>query len=340
MIAYNVGSDPFIVTGDGLSLPPEYTKGNFRVLAKAIEVINTTAVIDRQGLCTCARYSQPDVVPYNSYVALGGEAPYKDEYTTLNVFHERLPPANLSEAVLYPQNAQWEAEKGYYAPINCKIDNVVCMPSPIYPLQINEDFKAGVEVIQTQTSYSPKVFPEVISGNAQTFFSPPNIPFFSPQDGTVVFFTGLSPKTTLVLRVRWILERFPGKDEKEILVLASPSCPRDDFALELVSRFFRACPAGVDYGQNPNGEWGKKAISFIAQLAKHAGPVIGMLPFPGAGTLGNVISATGNALVNEQRTLPAQKTRGPKRMAPTKVVSVPQKKKKPQGKGKKGSGPQ
>jgi len=321
-VSYNLDGEDFILTGDGLSIPVEYTKGNFRVIAKALEIINTTAVINRQGLCTACRYSQPDIDHYNSYVALFGDEPYKNSVTGLNLFLERLPPSNLAEAVLYPQNAQWEAEKGYYAPVYCKVDSVVTMPQPVYPLQINQDFVAGPEVIQTQLSYSPKVYPELFSGNTATFFSPANVPSYSPQDGICAFFTGLSDQSTLTVRCRWVIERFPGKDEKEILVLAQPSCPRDDFALELQSRFFRFCPAAVDYGQNPNGEWGKKAVSFLAALAKQAGPLIGMLPFPGAGAFGKMVSMGGGALAGNGAMQPQQK---PKRIQPTQVVTVTQK---------------
>jgi len=236
----------------GCSMPTNFTKGVIKVCGMGIEVINTTSVLHKQGLMTCARMSQPDadqvavtyVAPIVDINAVGGK--------TYNLF--RAAPKNLAEMALYPSFMQMEAKDGYYAPVVLKTGRWAHYPTSNGVILLEDD-PTGGDVVAPIACFSSSVTPFAITTVPPTavtgLLSARKNPIFNATDTNVVMFTGLSDETTLNLRVRWICERFPSDAESEMLVIATPSAPFDPMAIEIYTRLVGMLPAGVPFTENP-----------------------------------------------------------------------------------------
>lgn len=271
----------------GCTLPEEYTQGTVTVCGMGIEVVNTTADLQKQGLMTCARMVQPDFEPFQAYFAMPAGV-----WATRSVAPVRALPKNLSEMALYPGFAQDSAKDGYYAPVQLKMGRHFNFPSPISTAVMESDptsgSTVGVAPIPCHTSRLT-----VITVDTVNFAIGRNFQIYVPCDSNCVMFTGLSDATTLTLRVRWILERKPSDNEKQMLVIATPSATYDPVALEIYSRVVSRMPAGVPFTENPAGEWWAK---MLGELATVLGPMVAMIPHPIAKAIGAGATVGGAAL--------------------------------------------
>jgi hypothetical protein len=276
----------------GCQVPTEFLQGVTKVCGMGIEVINTTAILNKQGLMSCARMVQPDVESYTSYVAFSNAIPPVpvNAWAIKSLTPFRTLPKNLTELALYPGFAQEEAKDGYYAPVLFRFDRFPHYPTPYGTVLLEDDPHAGpFDTSNPITCYSSHLTPFNLpagEGNTTTFYSSRELPLYYGCDSNVVFFTGLSESTTLNLRVRWILERFPSDQEKQVLVIATPSASYDPVALEIYSRAVQMLPSGVPFTENPAGEWWK---TMLAAIGKVAAPMLGMLPSPIGKALGAAI---------------------------------------------------
>jgi len=103
-------------------------------------------------------------------------------------------------------------------------------------------------------------------------------------------FTGLNPLSTFVIDVVWIVEMFPGPAETDLLVLATPSCGFDFFALQLLDHVLSEMPVAVKAGENFAGDWFSAIVDKVAEWAGPVGAALGTI-VPGAGAIGAGLSA-------------------------------------------------
>lgn len=263
------------LNAQGCSLPPGFTKGIVKLCGMGIEVVNTTAELQKQGLMTCCRMPQPDPEQVTSYVALTSPA---NSWATKSLTPMRTLPKNLAEMAKYPGFAQDEAKNGYYAPVLMKLNKAKHYPVALSVLLLDDDPQAGTfSPASPIACYTSQSAPLVVPGNSTSFNVNAQLPLLTDVDSNVVFFTGLSDSTTLTLRVRYLLERFPSDAEEQILAIATPSAPYDPQVLELYSKAVQMLPAGVPFTENPSGEWWK---SMLTEIGKVASPLLKMLPHP------------------------------------------------------------
>jgi len=113
-------------------------------------------------------------------------------------------------------------------------------------------------------------------------------------------FTGLSPETVLILRMKCIVETVPVFNNPD-LVLARTSAMHDPNALELYARTSRGLPTGCPRHMNPFGEWFALVMDMLAKNASVIGGAISAAlvgdPTVGAqiGTLGASAWTVGSA---------------------------------------------
>lgn len=305
----------------GISLPTEFCKGIVKVCGIGIEVINTTAELQRQGLMSCCRMVQPDMEPYCAYISQSVPA---NSWATKTVTPVRSLPKNLQEMALYPGFAQDEAKNGYYAPVLLKFGKERHYPLPISALLLEDDTAAGLVNVATPiVCHTSRNTPFTAPGNTTQFYTTRTQPLFYGADSNVIFFSGLSDATTLTLRVRFILERFPSDSESQILVIATPSAPYDPAVLEIYSKAVQMLPAGVPFTENPAGEWWKKMLSSIGSVAS---PMLKMLPHPLAQGLARAVDVGVRALEDSEgakRDIEAARSVRPKR--PQRAIAPPPK---------------
>jgi len=93
------------------------------------------------------------------------------------------------------------------------------------------------------------------------------------QSGAI--FSGLSNATTLTVNCNIYYEAFPSSSDEDILVLARPSNPYDEKALEYYSTLMQSMPVGVMVKYNGLGDWFAMGLS---KLASSVGGAMSMLP--------------------------------------------------------------
>jgi len=156
-----------------------------------------------------------------------------------------------------------------------------------------------------------------------------------PSDSSICMLTGLSEQTTLTIRVRYWVERFPSDAEPEILPLTRSSARFDPLALEAYSKWVSRAPPGCRFTENPDGEWWGKTLGNLASII---GPMISMIPHPIAKAVGTGATFAGPLLTG----LSDGKSKVVVTKANQKVVKKKQLKKKNEslnqgGRGKKGN---
>lgn len=313
---------------EGLQLPDNFTKGPFKVAAMGVETVNTTAEIYRQGLATCARMNQPSPTPFATEVFKLANASIA---FTCSHFPVRTPPRNLSEMNLLPGTCAWHAMEGAYSVVTLKdIGTVPAQITPVYPLLFADDMVAGANADYFVAL--PMNGSSLFGGLNTGTWRPSQLVGVVPQDMSIQMFTGLSDQTSLTLRGRWIIERYPSDIEPEIVVMATPTCPFSPKAIELYNVMVNKLPPAVMFKENPAGEWFQRVVNGIAEVA---GPLLGMIPHPYAQIASSAAKVAANATRQNQ----------PKALPPSPQIEVepptrrrqpaPKIKKKPTGDGNK-----
>lgn len=289
-IDFQSGSADFPAWGDantlGLQIPETFQKGPFRVCAMGLEVVNTTSVLNKQGLATCAVMNQSTYEEFTLHAWKQAADPNYEPGFSASYYNSKEPPQNLSEMLLLPGTTQWEAAEGAYSVVQLHgFDKLPPGNKPCYPCFTKEDS------LPTDTPREVKIpvaqLKTVTSGGLKAYFFPTN-PGHIPMDTTVHMYTGLSDATTLTVRVRWVLQRFPNDNEPDIVVLTSPAPKYDPVALEIQSRVMRTLVPAVMFRLNPKGEWWKSMLATIADIASSG---LMLMPHPLAQGAGAAIAA-------------------------------------------------
>lgn len=260
-----------------------YTDGGSRLIACGFEVINATAPLYVQGTVTCYRQAAPDpTLALWPTQLTNGSAARDVQYTSgaayglaTNVHYTRGPPARLEDAILLPDARQWHAKRGAYAVCRQRgEENPFTLPVPAVPMFLGEDPAAGrggkcSAVLATQgffsgggVTYGPCVRAP-LSGPPSTYDSPATttqVPF----ETVGVYFTGLSPQTTLTINARFIMERCPTVTESDLIVLAQKAPQYDETAMRLYTQALANMPPAVPLSENFLGGWFKDIVKDVA----------------------------------------------------------------------------
>lgn len=274
-----------VVEQQVLELAARFRKGSFKVIGWGLELVNTTASLHKQGLLTVTRYNQGHGPATERVCSADPLTSYNQTWITVNPV--RFPPQTLTEMLEHQGVQQWEAAEGVYAVVPLKNLNAPASGcSPTLPMLTDDTDGAipGAQIIV----YIPSPASSTATGMSAAALAVVGGEKFVPSDGVCIMLTGLSDETSLTLRSRWIVERFPGNDEQDILAIATPSAYFDPLALEIYSRTMQKMPPGVMFKENPEGEWFSRLLGTLADMA---GPMIGLIPHPAAKAIGAGLTA-------------------------------------------------
>lgn len=287
------------ITSTGIEIPAEFRKGPFRVDGMGLEVINTTATIAKQGLGTFSVMNQNTTKVFTANMINSQDVTaVASPWTPASSFMVKTLPANLKEMLLLPGTAQWEAAEGAYSVIQLLELDQPTANIPLYPIIHNSEVISNILVDPTPPTAvnlvsavdmgSVDTASAGISGTFQKVWTPRSWSSCIPMNSTVHMYTGLSETTTLTLRVRFLITRYPNDNEPEILVLAYNNAEWDPVAIELQSRMMSQLPPAVMFKMNPKGEWWKIMLAGIADIASSG---LMMMPHPLAKGAGAAIAA-------------------------------------------------
>jgi len=224
----------------------------------------------------------------------------------VSVWSAAEPPGTLAEATLLTGSQTWEAEKGCYC---ISTMNTLDNPAKVQMPQVIIYWTAAIDAlggsgVGVGTGLAP-IGEDVAPTNGKL---QPAMQFIAPFNLAGAYFTGLSEQTTLNINVCWYVERFPDPQEKDLVVLASPSPGHDALAMDIYAKAMRMLPVGVQQNENPFGEWFSNVVrsigKFVVPALKGAGainPLAGALGTIGESLLEGLGPSTGGQRPKKQK---------------------------------------
>lgn len=302
----------------------QFLEGPLQVVGMAYEVENTTASMYRQGAYFGAEMNQNPFRTSTFRVVHPEGALWATEKTnSLSLFEVRRPPKNVKELSLLPGNVAWKAEEGCFSVVREMYNQFSHVSSvPTYPFLCETPLPVGSTIGRMIEGWLPAPsnvgWPDESITSIEYCWN--NVP--NPSNMSISMFMGLSEQTTLTVRVRWLIQRFPTEEDKAIINLAKSGPPRNDKAFELISRTFSSLPPAVPFRMNASGGWWKNVLSALGA----AGPLVSMIPHPIAKVVGTAMTGAPALLGSNEK--PKQKLL--KGSTPQQVPAKKKKKKKAQ----------
>jgi hypothetical protein len=267
--AWNTGSTGIVFNGAGL--PIQNLKGKHRLLATAIEVVNTTAPLYKGG--SVVAYKEP--AQFTTLIK--GNDGTSGAINIVNQVHYNngtYPPVAAQTAANYPNAKIWEAEKGVYA-----IATLNDVSNPVHEPKLGQGF--SMSTYDDSTGWPPGGISDIHyatmcnNGYASPNLASSSIAVSYPFDNTGFIFQGLPAGTSLQFTVKYFVEFFPTVQNGLLQSLATPSAAYDPLALEIYSRCLRELPVACMQGENPLGEWFSEVLDLISTAAPKVGAVFG-----------------------------------------------------------------
>jgi hypothetical protein len=265
------GTTTVSATTQSTSINPwTYVSSKARVVGWAFEVVNTTAEVYKQGLCTAYRMPQTDQIMNTINICpltAGGSS-----WDVTAIRCHLLPPSSVQKALILPGSKQWNAAEGYYG-----VCTLRCAENPFVGLDNLSRMYHEADVLSSSGNQSAIFTPIAINASAATSAMYPV--FSAPFNTTGAYFTGLSSDTTLQINMKIILESAPGPNST-LATLAEPSPSYDPEALRIYSNLVSELPVGVPFTQNPDGEWFRTVLGTLGHVATAASainPLFGLL---------------------------------------------------------------
>jgi hypothetical protein len=299
-----------------LGVPATFKTG-VRVTAFAYEVHNTTAKLALQGMSThyrCPMFSESETLNLCSTVGV-------TQACSAQVYELTSPPANTANALQMLGTLQWEAKQGNYTviPIN-GVENPPQAPANT-GFYFFDPSNNRYTAENTLTANPFVTLPTAIGFIDQVY---------SPFGICGSFYSGLSDTTTLTVKAKIGIERFPSIQvpaEAELIRLCHMTPPRDTLALQIASECIRSLPVAVWVSENSFGDW---FIDVADKVLSSALPILSMIPHPiaqGAATIGRALQMP-IAKLNMQNRI----SNLPTQPAIQRAKQNPQKKRKPNSK--------
>lgn len=280
-----------------------YLVGEYRVVGMGFEVVNTTAELNLQGLCTVYRQpcnsidSAKSALVTSGSIVGGGGATQTLSFGYLDLLQTNTPPATPGEALLLDNSRQWKAKEGCYVVSTLNSSELpagINNTSPVMHLSsLDAQTGAGWVLVQPRTQV-PSLFSGVSFVAGSTTFTIDTYPTGScqmqPFNHSGAIFSGLSNSTTLQLNAIYYIERFPSQQDSSLVVLAKQSCHADRVAIDLYSEIIKEMPVGVPQRMNGMGEWFADAVSSAADFIS---PVLSAIPVPMIQSIGSGVKMAG-----------------------------------------------
>jgi len=260
-----------------------------RLIGMGVEVINNTAPINAQGTVSVWRqplpHSEPFLVEMPDVTGLGGVV--RQHFVNGTLYPN--PPLNLGQAMLLAGSRQWKATEGAYVVVPfLGQDNPPLVTSYVQPF-----FIQGLLDTDTDTTNVLNLLgPVPVATGSASFPDHWQGVRLNPVHMSGMYFTGLSPTSTLTLNVNTYYETFPSV-YSDLVTLARPSCVYDHLALECLSRVLSDMSVGVPANENWDGEWWADVVEKLSTFLPAIGTALGG---PAGGALGATLGTAGSAL--------------------------------------------
>jgi hypothetical protein len=243
------------------------------VVGIAFEVLNTTAVLYKQGTVTAYRMTQPKD-QYIGVNTIGIDSVANQTYNQVTHRVFCLPPTTVVEAVVLPGSKQWEAERGGYCVGTLTDDENRSRQVDNLPRLYME--------AQSWPSVSTAPCGALVSFISQAATSGYTVKYYSPLNTSGLYFTGLSYQTSLQVNLKVLYETFPDP-RSSFATLACTSPDYDPEAIRLYTELACHIPPGVPVDENPSGEFFGHMLGTLGSLSTMAGAINPLFAVLGTG---------------------------------------------------------
>jgi len=259
-------------------------EGLSRVIGFGIEVIDTTAVLNKQG--SLVSYRMPST---SHSTTTAGHINQPGTHQCQEIFQViPSPPSTVNEAILFRSSVQWEAKEGAYMVVGQQgVENPFVLPVNMGAV-ISQDstmLGAAKQVLATDlvATTALQVPPLLTATLPSSHTKMCNV----TQSG--IMLTGLHTDASIKIRVRVYVERAPLRGETDLIPLATPSACYDYKALALYSQITQSLPIAVPVNFNAKGDWWKIILNTIKKIAPTLGTVLVPILGPEAATIGGAV---------------------------------------------------
>lgn len=265
---------PALVSGETYSvLNGIQNADRCRVIGCAFEVTNTTSDLYKQGSLTVAQLPDSADDPVN-ICYYDASSP-----TTRNFIQADRGPvqaSTLKPLLAVPGSNTWPAADGVYV-----VPRLTQIPkTTVVYGQVTSSVGVNSRVPILYGTDGKIATPEPYSTYLETYAaSPQKVPQFLPYAPNYftpiqVFLSGLSNQTTLVIKLRLIVEYFPALSST-LLPLATPSPAYDPKVFALYSAIAAEAPYAVPVGQNAAGDYFRKIMKVAGAGLQWLSPIFG-----------------------------------------------------------------
>ena len=255
--------------------------GISRIIGLGIEVIDTTAVLNKQGALTA--YKMPVTIDQKAQMGVlnaAGTIQWQGQFTTMPT-----PPSTVAEAVLFRTSVQWEAKDGCYMTVGQQGVNNPLTRETKQGVRLGDGAAGQALSTNIVSSTVAQAAPIITAGYPQSTLKLVNM----TQSG--VFLKGLAAEATFKIRVRVYVERAPDRTDTDLIPLATPSAPYDMQALALYSQLVTELPLAVPVSFNAKGDWWRIIVNALKSILPIAGTVLTPILGPEAGMIGSAVGA-------------------------------------------------
>jgi len=262
---------------------PNVATGNYRVIACAFEVCNTTADLYKQGSCTIYRTPVPSLESANPGTIYISSTSNTYPASVLNLDSW---PVTSNAAFLAIDSVQHAAADGCYVVSSF---NQAELPYTKYNATQPFIVMGMVDGSEPNEVGMTNVMPTPYNSDnpsVTTAYGALGVQWTNMHIGGALF-TGLSPGTTLQVNVKWIIEKFPSQNDQVLAPIAHNAPDRDHVALEMYSHLADNMPVGCKFDDNGFGDWISDALSTVAD---YVAPVLSVIPHPLAQAAGAAIN--------------------------------------------------
>jgi len=231
------------------TIPATYMNGNSRVIGMAMEIVNTTSDLNKQGLATMYRIPIPQNDDGTTFKlnnnATGDTRAFNGAASVVFV---PAPPLSIAEAQLFAGTRAWDAAKGSYQAATFNTPDVpaqgINFTQPaIYTTSQTDPFVLFAHMTRTNNGF--------VATDGAAYV--PSV-YWTEMNMSGTYFTGLSNSTTLTVNYIVYIERFPTQDDLDLIVSAHRSPAYDIKALELYSEVASSLPVAVTFDANGWGD--------------------------------------------------------------------------------------
>jgi hypothetical protein len=285
-----------------LNMPDNYTRGIYRVIGAAWEVRSTGPKLYRSGSVYTYRIPSPNTQMSNSsQIVIPATGTDNAVFQNSVKWFDGLPFTS-QDASNIPNAQFWDAADGVYMPET--MDNIEqatfcgAGTSLMYTFGTNNTPANATNGSAIWQAKNGKLIgvprPQSIKFNDQTGFNPISLNMDPGVDVTQfnhsgAYFSGLSLQDTLDIRMTWFVERVPGVENPDLLVLSKPTPVRDPQCLQMYSAIMSGMPAGMKADANALGDWFRDALEVATETVA---PALAALPGP-VGALGKGLTVAG-----------------------------------------------